>query len=227
MVMRVLNARFALGLGLFTVVFAIADSAQAGPFRRRAARRSAAVACCPPAPCCPPAVAYAPAGFSSGGAMYGAADPCCPQTGLAYGGSPAYFPGIQGGAYGGAMAMPSPGGTSSYYTPGTTTPSPMPGGNIPAPLPTSPGTSTTDALTKTVEITDTAFEPKNLTIEPGTTVKWTNRGQKPHTVTSDKGDWGSGELTNGQTFTATFTKAGEFGYHCKLHPDMKATITVK
>ena len=59
-------------------------------------------------------------------------------------------------------------------------------------------------------------------------MKWTNDGKKPHTVTSDKGDWGSGELANaGGTFAATFTKPGTFDYHCKLHPDMKAKITVK
>ena len=47
------------------------------------------------------------------------------------------------------------------------------------------------------------------------------------TVTSDKDDWGSGEIPPGGEFTATFTKAGTFDYHCKLHKDMKGTIIVK
>jgi plastocyanin len=109
------------------------------------------------------------------------------------------------------------------------------GGAIPAPLPgqlpTRPIESATgDAAAveaKAVKITDGTFEPADLEVRVGTTVKWTNDGKKPHTVTSDKGDWGSGELSTGQTFTATFTKPGTFEYHCKLHPVMKAKITVK
>jgi plastocyanin len=83
------------------------------------------------------------------------------------------------------------------------------------------------AESKAIKINDGSFEPPDMSVKVGTTVKWTNDGKKPHTVTSDKGDWGSGELAEGQTFTATFTKAGTFEYHCKLHPDMKAKITVK
>ena len=171
--MRVFTPRFALGLGLFTALFAIADIAQAGPFRRRAARRGA--------------VAYTVA----------VVDPCCPQT---------------------ASAMPMPGIQTSGYTPSGTIPAPLP-----SPFPTRPA----DATVTAISITDVVFEPAAMTIQPGQTVKWTNNGKKPHTITSDKGDWGSTELTPGQTFSATFTKVGEFGYHCKLQPDMKGTVTVK
>src|SRR5262245_59198429 len=121
--MRVFSVRFALGLGLFTTLFAVADVAQAGPLQRLRARRAGAVYSTP--------VAYAPAGYAGGYSVgygqpsYGAVDPCCPQTGAAYGGVPAG--GAYGGAYGGAMTMPSPhgihsaGGIPSYYTPGGAT----------------------------------------------------------------------------------------------------------
>ena len=103
--------------------------------------------------------------------------------------------------------------------------------SVPGQLPTRPAEGTTGDTaaveSKAVKILDGSFEPADLEVKAGTTVKWTNDGKKPHTVTSDKGDWGSGELANGQTFTATFTKPGTFEYHCKLHPDMKAKITVK
>jgi plastocyanin len=78
-----------------------------------------------------------------------------------------------------------------------------------------------------VGITDGAYEPTTSTVKPGTTIRWTNNGKKPHTVTSDKGDWGSPELAPGQTFTATFTKEGTFEYHCHLHKEMKGTVIVK
>jgi plastocyanin len=98
-------------------------------------------------------------------------------------------------------------------------------------MPGTGGTSgpdtTVPANTQKVRIVDNAFEPATLNITTGTTVRWTNEGQKPHTVTSDKGTWGSGEIPPGGEFTATFTKAGTFEYHCKLHSDMKATIVVK
>ena len=101
---------------------------------------------------------------------------------------------------------------------------------MPSPLPTRPDGTTGDSKAvdaKLVKILDGSFEPADLEIKVGTTVKWTNDGKKPHTVTADKQDWGSNELAPGQTFTATFTKAGTFEYHCKLHADMKAKITVK
>jgi plastocyanin len=105
------------------------------------------------------------------------------------------------------------------------------GGIVPGQLPTRPidgsAVETNPGEAKPVKITDNAFSPADLEVKVGTTVKWTNDGKKPHTVSSDKGDWGSGELASGQTFTATFTKAGTFEYHCRLHPDMKARITVK
>jgi plastocyanin len=125
--------------------------------------------------------------------------------------------------------MPIPGGYQSGYPPvhdHNAIPAPLPGQ-----LPTrSAESSSGDSATlesKAIRILDGSFEPADLEVRVGSTVKWTNDGKKPHTVTSDKGDWGSGELASGQTFTATFTKPGTFSYHCKLHPDMKAKITVK
>jgi plastocyanin len=78
-----------------------------------------------------------------------------------------------------------------------------------------------------VQIQDFAFSPDRLEVTVGTTVTWTNTGQAPHTVTSDDGLFDSGELANGNTFNFTFDKAGEFAYHCNIHPKMTATIVVK
>ena len=76
-----------------------------------------------------------------------------------------------------------------------------------------------------------AFSPATLTVKVGTTVTWTNMTQAPHTVTSDDGkSFDSGIATpipaSGGTFSFTFKQAGTFGYHCQIHPFMKATIIV-
>jgi len=183
---------------------------------------------------------------------YGAANPCCPQGGASIGyggaqfrygyGASMYFPSPSYGAqpiYGGGYPQPMPyaGGIhQAGYPQGHHSGAIPTGGIVPGQLPTRPDGTLVESPrpgdaaaveSKAVKIQDGSFEPADLEVKTGTTVKWTNDGQKPHTVTSDKGDWGSGELANGQTFTATFTKPGTFEYHCKLHPDMKAKITVK
>jgi plastocyanin len=79
-----------------------------------------------------------------------------------------------------------------------------------------------------VALMDNRFEPPTLTVRPGTTVRWTNRGKHTHTVTSDKGDWGSNEMGPAAVFSHTFTKAGTYTYHCEVHPEqMRGTVVVK
>jgi amicyanin len=79
-----------------------------------------------------------------------------------------------------------------------------------------------------VSISGFAFGPATLTVKKGATVTWTNRDTAPHTVTSDSGSvLGSDTLKTGQSYSATFTEAGTFSYHCAFHPMMKATIVVE
>ena len=88
------------------------------------------------------------------------------------------------------------------------------------PVQTEPGQtqpSTTGAATE-VEIKDFSFNPETITIPTGTTVVWTNKDSAPHTVTGDGFD--SGSLSQGQTFTYTFSQAGTFEYRCTIHPSM-------
>ncbi len=77
-----------------------------------------------------------------------------------------------------------------------------------------------------VEIARLAFATKELTIPAGTTVRWVNRDQVPHTSTSDDGVWESPLLTPGQSFQFTFDEAGRYPYHCVPHPFMTATVVV-
>ncbi len=77
------------------------------------------------------------------------------------------------------------------------------------------------------EIKDFAFS--DLTVPVATKITWVNQDSAVHTVTSDTGQFDSGvgsPLSNGDTFSLSFDTSGSFGYHCEIHPSMKATITV-
>src|SRR5215213_4174321 len=69
-----------------------------------------------------------------------------------------------------------------------------------------------------VDIVDFAFSPQAIEIEVGTTVTWENYDSTAHTVTADDGSFDSGNLEPDADFSHTFDQAGEFTYHCMLHP---------
>ena len=88
-------------------------------------------------------------------------------------------------------------------------------------------------------LTDTAVSPNPIQAKVGQTVVWTNDDSAMHTVTSgkigaadagkvfDSGLQGPTALTaKGKTFEHTFDTAGEFDYHCTLHPAMTGKVVV-
>jgi plastocyanin len=77
-----------------------------------------------------------------------------------------------------------------------------------------------------VSIQDFFFSPANVTVEPGTTVTWVNEGTVPHTVTSDDGQFDSGVLMPGDSYTVMFNGQGTITYHCAIHPSMRGSVTV-
>jgi plastocyanin len=79
---------------------------------------------------------------------------------------------------------------------------------------------------QTVSIRDFSFEPAQLSVEPGTTVTWTNEGNEPHTVTADNGLFDSGMLYPGDSYSVQFDGMGTLSYYCTLHPSMTGGITV-
>jgi len=83
------------------------------------------------------------------------------------------------------------------------------------------------AATVAVNIQDFLFQPKNVTINLGDSVKWTNKGGAPHTTTSDTALWNSGVLATNASFTRIFDKEGKFTYHCSIHAGMTGTVTVR
>src|SRR5919112_6180664 len=87
-------------------------------------------------------------------------------------------------------------------------------------------TAAAQGKTMTISIKNFAFNPPNATVAAGTTVTWVNDDQAPHTATANDGTFDSGTLQPGQSFSFTFDKAGTYAYHCNIHPDMTATVTV-
>src|SRR5215211_4378996 len=85
-------------------------------------------------------------------------------------------------------------------------------------------------------LTDTAFSPNPIQVSVGNTVTWTNNDSQPHTVTSGSNGQPDNKfnsspnfsplLNPGQTFSFTFTQAGDYPYFCMLHLNMVGTVSV-
>ena len=80
--------------------------------------------------------------------------------------------------------------------------------------------------TKTVDIRNQDFDPVQLNIAPGTTVKFVNNDTEAHTATADNDLFDTGELEPEESFEVYFEGSGTVTYHCELHPDMKGSIVV-
>ena len=78
-----------------------------------------------------------------------------------------------------------------------------------------------------VAITKFAFEPKEITVAPGTKVVWTNRDEAPHTVTSGDKSFASKGMDTDDTFAHTFAAEGDFAYVCTVHPFMTGVVHVR
>ena len=77
-------------------------------------------------------------------------------------------------------------------------------------------------------IKDYDYDPADLTVPEGTTVKFTN-GTRPPTPRPrrESGAFESGTIDTGKTGEITLDEAGTFAYYCAFHPFMKGTITVE
>ncbi len=80
----------------------------------------------------------------------------------------------------------------------------------------------------TIKIDNFVFGPEALTVAVGTTVTWINQDDIPHTVVAnDKQTFKSKVMDTDERFSFTFTRPGEYGYFCSLHPHMVGKVIVK
>ena len=78
------------------------------------------------------------------------------------------------------------------------------------------------------------FDPRELTIEKGTIVKWINNHTTIHTITSGKPSsntvgtaFDSSYLNAGESYLHKFNKKGTYDYYCTMYLFMKGKIIVK
>jgi plastocyanin len=91
------------------------------------------------------------------------------------------------------------------------------------------------------QLTTTAFSPNPKVVSlggsPSVTVRWVNTDisggdyvagtATSHNIASDNAAVAtSGTLGGNATYSASFTTAGSYPYHCQIHPNMVGTVTV-
>jgi plastocyanin len=79
-----------------------------------------------------------------------------------------------------------------------------------------------------VTLRENTFEPAELVIAPGETVRWTNRGAVAHSTTADNDSFDATMLPT-EDFDATFDRPGRYPYHCTFHRDqgMRGVVIVR
>jgi len=89
-----------------------------------------------------------------------------------------------------------------------------------------PGSFAAQAQEIKVTIDNFTFAPAELQLKVGDSVTWTNHDDIPHTVVS-AGKFRSKTLDTDDSFTFTFSAAGDYKYFCSLHPHMTGMIKVE
>ncbi len=85
----------------------------------------------------------------------------------------------------------------------------------------------------TVIIEGFAFNPQEVSVKIGSKVTWKNEGSHMHRIINNQaenlimGDLFDIILKPGEQGSFIFNKAGEYSYHCHLHPNMKGKIVVE
>lgn len=82
------------------------------------------------------------------------------------------------------------------------------------------GATTEDPVvdTKSVAMTASQFEPRNIAVDVGVNVTWTNEDDYPHTVTSASDNWSKdADVAAGGSTAHTFDDDGVYHVYCELH----------
>jgi len=79
-----------------------------------------------------------------------------------------------------------------------------------------------------VSIAQMKFEPQQVRVKPGTTVKWVNHEKRTnHSILFEKeGVPESERLFPGESWSRTFDKPGTYPYTCGPHRDMSGVVEV-
>lgn len=73
------------------------------------------------------------------------------------------------------------------------------------------------------------FELSDLTVAPGAEIVLENQDGATHTATADDDSFDTGEVPGGEISEPVMApeEPGEYPFHCEIHANMKATLTVE
>ncbi|MDS0243785.1 MULTISPECIES: plastocyanin/azurin family copper-binding protein [unclassified Haloferax] len=72
--------------------------------------------------------------------------------------------------------------------------------------------------TSSVSMTGSQFDPRNIHVDTGATVTWTNDDGFDHTVTSASDNWDKdSSVAGGEETTHTFEESGVYDVYCTIH----------
>lgn len=77
-----------------------------------------------------------------------------------------------------------------------------------------------------IEIRSFQFDPKNVEVRIGDTIRWINKDLAPHTATADEFGWDTETLERNETASIEVTEGMETSYFCVFHPHMKGRIVI-
>ena len=90
----------------------------------------------------------------------------------------------------------------------------------------SSSTAANTSGTPTITIDNFAYSG-DLTVKAGEKVTVINKDSAPHTLTDKvSGKFDTGTINPGATGSFTAPAAGTYPFGCRIHPDMKGTLTV-
>ncbi|HEX6391292.1 MAG TPA: cupredoxin domain-containing protein [Solirubrobacteraceae bacterium] len=90
------------------------------------------------------------------------------------------------------------------------------------------GVATAASKTRTVKVTDRAYEPRKLTVRSGTKVVWSFNGSLPHNVEVTRGpELFSSSIYKKGTFSRRMRKRGTYRIVCTLHTYMTMRVVVR
>ncbi len=97
----------------------------------------------------------------------------------------------------------------------------------PAPSTAQGGPCAPSSAAATVEVAIAEFAfPSTIDATVGDVIGFTNKDSAPHTATLDDESCTTDNIVKGASAGLTFSAAGDYAFHCRIHPQMVGTIKV-
>ncbi|MDD1683164.1 MAG: cupredoxin domain-containing protein [Methanoregula sp.] len=98
------------------------------------------------------------------------------------------------------------------------------------PSPVFTPTRTASVSDNTITMVKNSFQPANMTVKVGSTVRWVNADDHPHRIEFEDKSFSASTYLLGASQSASslpFRHPGLYNYSCMIHPEMQGTITVE